>query len=375
MASEDLSIQRSLFDDTQHSPSLVDLVGQERIDEYIDFCFIANPYYPTKEMTEKLIVKLPSIIKYYPSSNPNIAIKNLANVIHVKPNQLILGNGATELITIIEREIINDALAIPVPTFGEYISKLRSASVGRYFQLDEKNDYQLNLEEYAQWIDAKQIDAALIINPGNPTGQLLGIDEVSRFLSRMEHLRLIILDESFIDFADYDIPSILPYIDDYKNLIIVRSMSKHCGVPGLRLGYCCSSNEAFLETIRTSLPVWNINSIAEFILMQLKETDEIYHATRKEVIDDVRILFNELSKIEWLKVYPTGSNFILIKVEFGFTARELQFLLLDQYQLYVRDCSNKIGIDQYHIRVASQGLEKDRKLIDALKEISNNKPQ
>jgi histidinol-phosphate/aromatic aminotransferase/cobyric acid decarboxylase-like protein len=370
MATKNLFIDRSLFETTTHSPSLVDLVGQDRIDEYIDFCFIANPYYPTKEMTKRLIEKLPSIIKYYPSSNPRIAIENLASVIHVNPDQLILGNGATELITIIEREIINDALAIPVPTFGEYISKLRSATVGRYFYLQEEKGYQLNLEEYARWIDKHNINSALIINPGNPTGQLIGIETVRKFLDRMHHLHVVILDESFIDFANHEIPSLLPFIDDYKNLIIVRSMSKHCGVPGLRLGYCCSSNEAFLDKIRTSLPVWNINSIAEFILMQLKETDEIYHITRKEVIDDVRVLFQELSHFDGLRVYPTGSNFILLKVEFGMTARELQFLLLDNYQLYVRDCSNKVGIDQYHIRVASQGLEKDKKLVEVLREVS-----
>ena len=364
-----IKINRQLFDETSHSPALIDIVGEEQAAQVIDYCFIANPYYPTPEMMTLLQLKLPSIIKAYPSSNPKLARQQLAEVLGVNPDYLVLGNGATELITIIQKYLVKE-IAIPIPTFSEYVEKLRNSDAAKLYQLDPKNSYHLDLKAYASWINENKISSALIINPGNPTGQLMPVEGLKWFLNEMAHLKLILLDESFIDFADEKIPSLLPFIGDYQNLVIVRSMSKHCGVPGLRLGYCCTSNQNILQQIREFLPVWNINSVAEYFLLQLKNTNEIYHQTRLRVIEDVKDLYQQLTCIPGYKIYPTGSNFILLKIEFGMKARELQWQLLEQ-GLYVRDCSNKAGLDDYHIRVSSQGKEKDQFLIEGLQRVKS----
>lgn len=364
-----LEIKRHLFYETSHSPSLADIVGKEMLDKIVDFCFIANPYYPDKKLLKLLQRELPMLIKSYPSSNSIISQRNLSEVLHVDPCSLVIGNGATELITIIVEELIED-IAIPVPTFSEYTEKIRRKDCAKLFQLPAEQDYQLNLDIYATWIDENKVTSALIINPGNPTGQLIPLTQMMKFLDRMSHLRMIIVDESFIDFADENIPSLLPHIDKFRNLMLVRSMSKHCGIPGLRLGYCCSSNQDYLRVIRKSLPVWNINTLAEYFLTQLKKTDAEYHKARLRVISDIRYFYQELRKIEGFHAYPTGSNFVLIKSHCGLTATELQHILLEEYHAYVRDCSNKVGLDAYHIRAASQGKKKDKLLIHALQEIS-----
>ncbi|MFZ4455027.1 MAG: pyridoxal phosphate-dependent aminotransferase [Bacteroidales bacterium] len=364
-----IEIKRHLFYETSHSPSLADIVGKEALKEVVDFCFIANPYYPDKKLLKLMQRELPMLIKSYPSSNSIISQKNLASVLHVDPNSLVIGNGATELITVIIENLI-DNIAIPVPTFSEYTDKIRRKDFARLYQLPPEMEYQLNLNDYADWINQNNISSALIINPGNPTGQLISAEEVMRFLHRMKHLKMVIVDESFIDFAAVNIPSLLSHIDKFPNLMLVRSMSKHCGIPGLRLGYCCSSNQEFLSSIRKLLPVWNINTLAEYFLTQLEKTDEEYHKARLRVIRDVRLLYQELQEINGFHAYPTGSNFILLKSECGLTATEIQRILLEDYRAYVRDCSNKVGLDNYHIRVASQGEKKDRLLIDALQDIS-----
>ncbi|HOS85277.1 MAG TPA: histidinol-phosphate transaminase [Bacteroidales bacterium] len=365
-----LHINRHLFYETSHSPSLFDIVGEEMIEKITDFCFIANPYYPNNELIKKLQERLPILIKSYPSSNPSISQKHLSDVLHINPNHIIIGNGATELITIIQKECIDD-FAIPVPTFSEYTEKIRKQEQAKLYYLQAHNNYQLNLREFADWIVANSITSALIINPGNPTGQLHSLDEMKDFLNSMRHLRMVIVDESFIDFAGDELPSLLPFIQQYQNLVVVRSMSKHCGIPGLRLGYCVTANSDLLQKIRSSIPVWNINTIAEYFLTQLYPTDELYHVARKQVIADVHYLYTELKQITGFFVYPTGSNFVLIRIECGITAKDLQRLLLEDYYLYVRDCSNKIGLDNFHIRVASQGKDKDSLLIAALQQISN----
>jgi histidinol-phosphate/aromatic aminotransferase/cobyric acid decarboxylase-like protein len=368
MLKKKIEINHHLFYETSHSPSLVDIVGEKMLGKVIDFCFIENPYYPGKHLLKKLQRKLRVVIKSYPSSNPILAQKDLAAVIHAKSEHIIIGNGATELITVIQNQLVEN-IGIPVPTFSEYIDKLQSFDQVKLFQLPSKNQYQLDLTEYSKWIRDEKLSAALIINPGNPTGQFIPTDKMVAFLEQMRHLRIVLVDESFIDFSGEQIPSLIPFVERFPNLIIVRSMSKHCGVPGLRLGYCCTSNEEFLQKIRRVLPIWNINTLAEYFLTQLKDTNAEYQIARKRVIADVQNLYQQLKPIRGFEVYPTGSNFILLKITTGATAYEVQMKLLEEYGVYVRDCSNKVGLDKYHIRVASKGRKKDKFLIRALTEI------
>ena len=356
---------RHLFYETSHSPSLVDLVGYDRAKGITDFCFIANPYYPTPEMLRELQDKLPLLIKSYPSSNPLASQENLAKVLHVNPAHLLIGNGGTELIALIDETLI-DHIAVPIPTFGEYLDKLKDQRDAELYRLDPKEDYQLDLDRYLAWLHRRKITSALIINPGNPTGQLHPLADMERFLDKARSLELVVVDESFIDFAGEEIPSLLPVADRYPNLLIVRSMSKHCGVPGLRLGYCYSGNLDLLNRLRRFVPTWNINTLAEYFLSLLPPTDAQYHAARKRLIGDVRWLSQELQQIPGIRVYPTGANFVLLKVQNGMTAAEVQKKLLEEHKMYVRDCSNKLGMDKFHIRIASQGREKDATLAEAL---------
>jgi threonine-phosphate decarboxylase len=364
----DPALKRHLFYATSHSPSLVELVGFERAKEIIDFCFIANPYYPTPAMIEELQAMLPALIKSYPSSQPEQCQRHLAEVIHVNPDNLIIGNGASELITIIQDHLI-ETIAVPVPTFSEYLDKLRNRRSAELYYLQRNAAYALNPINYLAWIRKQGLHAALIINPGNPSGQLLALEQMREFLERAKDLDLIIVDESFIDFAGDPVPSLLTCADRYSNLLLIRSMSKHCGVPGLRLGYCYTDNLYLLNRLRRVIPTWNINTLAEYFLGQLPATDKAYHEARRRLIDDVRVLKRELDTIPALTAYPTGANFILVRIENGMTAGELQHELLHAHRMYVRDCSNKIGMDGYHIRIASQGRDKDTLLVDALRAV------
>ena len=358
-------LRRHLFYETSHSPALADLVGYEKAKDISDFCFIANPYYPTPEMLEDLQRNLPNLIKSYPSSNPEASQAHLAAVLHVKPDNLIIGNGATELIALMDATLL-DQVAVPIPTFGEYIEKMKDQRDAELFPLDPDRGYELRLDEYLDWVHSRHLRSLLVINPGNPTGQFLPLEEMVDFLERTQDLELVVVDESFIDFAGDPIPSLLPIADRFSNLLIVRSMSKHCGVPGLRLGYCYSANLYVLNRLRRFVPTWNLNTLAQYFLSLLPSTDTEYHVARRRLIADVSWLYNALRPSSRLDVYPTGANFVLFKIKNGMTATELQMRLLTENQMYVRDCSNKLGMDNFHIRVASQGREKDSRLVDAL---------
>lgn len=366
LASSAAELRKHLFYETSHSPALTDLVGYEKAKDIVDFCFIANPYYPTQGMLEDLQRSIPNLIKSYPSSNPMMGQKHLATVLNVDPEHLIIGNGATELIALIDLTLI-DRIGVPIPTFGEYIEKMKDLRNAELYALDPNDRYQLRLDDYLAWVIKRQLECVLIINPGNPTGQFIPLEEMVEFLHRARDLELVIVDESFIDFAGDPIPSLLPLAERFTNLLIVRSMSKHCGVPGLRLGYCYSANLYLLNRLRRFLPTWNLNTLAQYFLSLLPDGDAAYHVGRKRLIGDVTELYQELQTIQGLEVYPTGANFLLFKVSNGMTANELQSRLLEEHQMYVRDCSNKLGMDTYHIRVASQGRAKDARLVQALR--------
>ena len=361
--------RRHLFYETSHSPALADLVGYDHAGEIIDFCFIANPYYPTPGMLADMQRHFPNLIKSYPSSNPAASQKHLAAVLHVTPENLIIGNGATELIVLINT-ILVDRLAVPVPTFGEYIEKLKHDWDAVLYVLDPARKYELDLDDYLGWVRARGLKALVVINPGNPTGQLIPLDGMLSFLERARDLDLVVVDESFIDFAGDPVPSLLPVADRFSNLLIVRSMSKHCGVPGLRLGYCYTANSAVRDRLRHFVPTWNLNMLAQYFLSLLPATDAEYHAGRKRLIADAAALYAGLKTIPHLDVYPSGANFVLFKITNGSTAAELQAKLLSEHKMYVRDCSNKVGMDAFHVRVASQGREKDAQLIEALRAIA-----
>jgi threonine-phosphate decarboxylase len=361
-------IRRDLYRDTSHSPSLADLVGYERAARIIDFCFIANPYYPTPEMIEALQEALPRLIKSDPSSNPATTQRVMGEVLGVEPAGLLVGNGATELIVLINETLIH-RIGVPVPTFGEYIEKLRQPASAELFRLQPGRDYQLDLTEYLAWGRKQGLDSLVVLNPGNPTGQLHPPEDMVRFLEQARDLKLVIVDESFIDFAGEPTPSMLAVADRFPNLLIVSSLSKHYGIPGLRLGFAYSGNREMVGKLRQMVPTWNLNTLAEYFLSLMPGTLEDYRDALRRVTADVQLLQRELTTVPGLYVYPTGSNFVLIRIEGGMTAADLQARLLTEHLMYVRDCSNKVGIDDRHIRVASQGREADARLVKALREV------
>src|SRR5580658_2296400 len=294
-------LRRHLFYETSHSPAITDLVGYEKAKEIVDFCFIANPYYPTPEMLEDLQRSLPNLIKSYPSSNPLMSQNHLAAVLGVDPERLIIGNGATELISLIDMTLI-DRIAVPIPTFGEYLEKMKDLRNAELYPLDPDDRYQLRLDDYLAWVHKRKLESLLVINPGNPTGQFIPLEEMIEFLHRARDLQLVIVDESFIDFSGETVPSLLPFADQFTNLLIVRSMSKHCGVPGLRLGYCYSANLFILNRLRRFVPTWNLNTFAQYFLSLLPSTDGAYQEARKRLIGDVRWLQSALETIPHLEV-------------------------------------------------------------------------
>lgn len=333
-----------------------------------DFCYLVNPYFPPNEFTESLRLRLDELIRAYPSTNWYIS-SLLSNSLGLSYDHIVIGNGASELISAITSNYV-DNLAVAVPTFDEYIN--RAVNQGKrvsVYELDQ--DFTFDIEGFIQHVKNSAANSALIINPNNPTGTLVPQDSIWLILESLRHLDLVIVDESFIDFATVNpIPTAVAGIDSYPNLVVVKSLSKSYGIAGLRLGYAISGNKKLIENLRTEIPIWSINSLAQFFLEEIGN----YHQQFLDSCSDVRIatqiLYDELKSVPYLYPYPSDGNFVLCKILYGFTAAQLTSALFEKHSMLINDSSGKRGLDNRFVRLASRTKEENLELAEALRSLT-----
>jgi histidinol-phosphate/aromatic aminotransferase/cobyric acid decarboxylase-like protein len=330
-----------------------------------DFSYLVNPYFPPPTFFESLGTRLEELVRSYPSTNWYIS--SLASVdVNLSHEELVIGNGASELITaLINRYVKN--LAIPVPSFDEYINRayIQGKAVSLY-QMDE--EYQLNIEEFIHYASNSGANSALIINPNNPTGVFIPRDSVYFILESLRALDLVIVDESFIDFVGIEShPSVMDRINDFPNLVIIKSLSKSYGIPGLRLGYAVSSNREIITNLRKDVPIWSINSLAQFFLEQMGSYRKEFLQSCVDVQAATKSLYRGLDSVSYLHAYPSEGNFVLCKTLSGWTASDLTDKLFDKFAILINDCSRKNGLDSSFVRIASRTQEENTELVEALK--------
>ncbi|HTV17537.1 MAG TPA: aminotransferase class I/II-fold pyridoxal phosphate-dependent enzyme, partial [Polyangiaceae bacterium] len=226
-------VNLGLFADTKHSPSIFELTASMdgRGGRLRDYCIPVNPYFPTPELFASLRSRLETILKFYPSSNQDIARK-LSEFVGLDPETLIIGNGSTELISFINRLLVTRSLAIPVPTFSRWTEDpTLSGKQVHTFLRHPQNDFRLTPGEFVGNVLKSGARAAVLCNPNNPTGALMPRGDVLRVLEALRGLEVVVIDESFIDFADEQVvPSVDRDVMRYTNAIVLKSLGKNLGL-------------------------------------------------------------------------------------------------------------------------------------------------
>jgi histidinol-phosphate/aromatic aminotransferase/cobyric acid decarboxylase-like protein len=212
----------------------------------------------------------------------------------------------------------------------------------------------------------KDIQSLLLINPDNPTGNYIPYADCLRLADWCQQRNILfVLDESFIDFS-VEHPTFFKddILEQYSNLVVIKSISKSYGVPSLRLGILATSNVDIMTIIRRSVSIWNINSFAEFFLQILGK----YEASYQQAMDEFRAerarFVDELHKIGFLRVLPSEANYLLCEVKQPHTPRELAIRLLKDYDILIKDCTSKCNAP--YIRIAVRDTVDNNRLIDAL---------
>lgn len=231
-------------------------------------------------------------------------------------------------------------------------------------------DYKISKEFVFSYID--KIDNLILINPDNPSGSYISYNDLIEIIAKFnQEGKKIIIDESFIDFADEDKRYSLiddNILDEYEKLIVIKSISKSYGVPGLRLGVLATSNRDIISTIKDNMPVWNINSFAEYFLQIFVPYNKKYVESCTKIVDARNEFISELNKISFIKTYDSQANYIMIKL-LNINSSELTLFLLNNYNILIKDLSNKDGFEKGNfIRIAVKSKDENRLLISALKD-------
>ena len=353
-----------------HSPSISLL--REKIPELeikIDACYLSNPYATDlfisymEDFLKK--VSLKDMIQFYPSLNNTIA-EYVAKSIEgdITKDNIFVCNGATEGIQAYLHNFVEGKILINIPTFSPYYEFVKEKSSIIY------NDNH-SLKNIAKLIQEHSIENVVIINPNNPDGTYISYKDLICFLKRFHYLQNIIVDESFIHFSYEDdslkYSSLSKVVNTFKNLTIVKSMSKDFGISGIRAGYLLTDPSKVQYLLKNGY-LWNINSFSEmfFKILAKESFQRSYKKCRTRYIQETREFFKKLKSIHNINVTESKANFVLIELPKGTDADDFAARLLTESGVYVRSCNNKIGLGNNFIRVSSRTKEENEKIYEGL---------
>ena len=330
-----------------------------------DFCYMTNRYFPPEELIETLSLSLPKLVASYPSTNRHLSTL-VAEPLGMTPDQVVVGNGASELISALSGLRV-EHLAIPTPTFEEYRNRavIQGKRVSPY---PSDEDFTLDVDGFIAHVRAAGANAVVIVRPDNPAGTLVSKEHVERMLDAFVGLDMVLVDESFLYFADTQgaDQSVAALIHEFPNLVIVNSMSKAYGVPGLRLGYAASGDPELINRLRAELPIWSVNSLAQLFLESLGSYRKQFDESCGQVRDATQSLYRGLQSVPFLHPYPTQGNYVLCRTTNGITGSEVTSQLFEEFRILVNDCSGKQGLDSRFFRIASRTVEENDELLRVL---------
>lgn len=338
-----------------------------RKEDIISFSANVNPLGISPNLKKTLADHLDAITAY-PDREYASLRRSIAEYVHSDPENILVGNGSTELISLfIQLEHPKKALILG-PTYSEYEREIfLGGGATHYYPLKEKDDFRLDLADFTARLN-ETIDLLVLCNPNNPTSSSIRRTEMRRILDVCKQYDIFVMvDETYVEFADNmeEITSV-PLTHYYNNIIILRGTSKFFAAPGLRLGYAVTGNRDLAKSINTRKNPWTINSLAA-IAGELMFSDESYIRKTKELISTERKrIYQKLTEHPALKAYPPSANFLLVKIlRDDWTSMDL-FEKAIRKGFMIRDCSTFPFLDSKYIRFCFMKPEDDDRLLQCL---------
>lgn len=366
---QDLDIAQSMFHPEEEQRVFMiqkRFGGYWRYPQLLDFCYLVNPYFPPQKMMDEIKASFEKLLTQYPSGmrvNSLLAAKNF----NVHPENILVGNGAAELIKVLMARITGK-VGIIRPTFEEYAQRYCEEDIVCYWPDNE--DFTYSAQDLMQFFDKNPIDNLILVNPDNPSGNYIPKPELHKLIAwaKEKQMRLL-LDESFSDFADETENTLIDQaaLNSNPHLYVIKSVSKSYGVPGLRLGVLASGDQCAIAELKKDVAIWNINSFAEFY-MQIAEKYKTDYAAALTAFKKERSRYaQKLAKINGLRIIPSQANYVMAEITNGMSAGELTKRMNIKHHILIKDLSAKIAPEgKQYVRLAIRSTEENDRLLRAL---------
>lgn len=377
---QDLDIAEALFADEK------DLLrkyygrygGFWRFPQMLDFCYLVNPYFPSRRLKDELRANFDTLLTEYPSGmkvNTLIASKCFG----VSEQYVVPGNGAAELIKVLMEDLAptlskgeGATTGFVRPTFEEYPNRYDKDLQVTFVPQNE--DYRYTADDLMEFFGDKDISQLMVINPDNPSGNFIPKADILRLAQWCDERSIrLLVDESFVDFSeDYAYNSLLSdeILEQYPRMAVMKSISKSYGVPGLRLGILASADKDLIARIKKKVSIWNLNSFAEFFMQIYNKHEKDYQRACAKFVAERDDFEQQLRTIPFFRVMSSQANYFLCEVLPPYTASEIVIHMLKQHNILTRDCSGKPGLDpnKQYMRIAVRNHEDNTRLVEALRD-------
>ncbi|WP_407453284.1 histidinol-phosphate transaminase [Methanobrevibacter sp.] len=324
-----------------------------------------NPWGPSPKAMEAIKDEIKSINRY-PESQLHELVAEIASYSGVEDSQVIIGgDGADEIIDVLAKTFINegDEFIVPLPSYMYYEYLLKQYGAVPVYARWDLDENKLDVDSIFEAISDKT-KMIFLCSPNNPTGTLIDKEVLMDIASKNPEV-LIVIDEAYFEYSEVTNKDL---INDFDNIFIIRTMSKVLGLAGMRIGYGLACAE-IIEYMHRIKPVFSLTRLSFVAALNTFRDKPYIEESIKKGIESRQYLYDEVSKIDGLNVFPSKSNFMLINVkETGFTASELALELMKK-GIIVRDCTSFKGLDEYWIRISICTLDEDKKFIEILKEV------
>lgn len=368
---QDLDIAETIFaeGDLKLKKYMKRYGGYWRFPKMLDFCYLVNPYFPTPKMKDELRANFDVLLQEYPSGmfvNSLLAGKYFI----IKQEYVCVGNGAAELIKSVMESFKDKKIGVIYPTFEEYPNRLSAENVLKY--IPENSEFSYTSDDLKAFFADKKIDLLLLVNPDNPSGNYIPKNDVLSLVKWTAERNIkIIVDESFVDFTDNHKDNSLlnnNLLEANPNMMVMKSISKSYGVPGLRLGVFATSDKAIIAKMKKDVAIWNINSFAEYYMQIFAKYEKDYQEACDKFIEERKLFFNELQQISFLRVIKSQANYFLCEVKNKYSSTDLARILLEKADILIKDCSTKSAFGgKNYIRIAIRDRKDNSRLVETLK--------
>ncbi len=333
-------------------------------DEIIDFSASINPL-GCPAVVRKAVSEQFNEIQHYPDSQCSDLRKIIAERTLCSESNIIIGNGSNELFYLLPRALQPKKGVILQPTFGEFKDAFCNSNIDVVEIMSDDNDLSV-INRNISSLNGVEECMIFLCNPNNPTGQLTRKEDIIGLVNDNPN-RMIVIDEAFMDFVEDDEKySVIKEAPSMQNLIVVRSLTKFYGFPGLRLGYLVA-NEAIINKLLLYKEPWTVNTIAQIAGLAAINDKEFAVNTRQYVSGEKTFLYDGLVMIKGIQPFQPTVNFILIRIgDSGITSSAIQNALMKN-NILIRNCANFVGLDETYFRVAVKTREENMKLLSALK--------